>query len=60
VGAGDAFLAAMVLSLSRGDTDLDALAWGIAAGATAVGSLGTARIARDQVEAHWRALRQAG
>lgn len=59
VGAGDAFLAAMVLSLSRGESDRDALAWGIAAGAAAVASLGTARIARDLVETHWRALRQS-
>lgn len=57
VGAGDAFLGAMVLALARGATDRDALAWGIAAGAAAVASRGTARIARERVEEHWRHLR---
>ncbi len=59
VGAGDTFLAAMVLSLSRGESDRDALAWGIAAGAAAVASIGTARIMRELVESHWRGLRGA-
>jgi len=56
VGAGDAFLAGMVLSLSRGEPDRDALAWGIAVAATAVASLGTARVARDTAYQHWRRL----
>jgi 6-phosphofructokinase 2 len=53
VGAGDAFLASMVLSLSRGSTPPDALAWGIAAGAAAVEGVGTARVTRASVEARY-------
>lgn len=56
VGAGDAFLAGMVLSLSRGESDRDALAWGIAVAATAVASLGTARVAAETAQRHWRKL----
>ena len=56
VGAGDSFLAGMVLSLSRGESDRDALAWGIAVAATAVASLGTARSAPGAAIAHWRHL----
>lgn len=56
VGAGDAFLAGMVLSLSRGESDRDALAWGIAVAATAVASLGTARVAAETAQRHWTNL----
>jgi 6-phosphofructokinase 2 len=42
VGAGDSFLAAMVLSLSRGEPPREAFAWGMAAGAAAVMRPGTA------------------
>ena len=56
VGAGDSFLAAMVLSLSRGDPPATALAWGSAAGAAAVMSTGTAHPARGQIEALFRRL----
>lgn len=56
VGAGDSFLAAMVLSLSRGDPPETALAWGSAAGAAAVMSTGTAHPARGQIEALFRRL----
>ena len=56
VGAGDAFLAAMVLALARGATPAAALDWGIAAGAAAVAGVGTARLQRADVEARYRAL----
>jgi 6-phosphofructokinase 2 len=51
VGAGDSFVAAMVLSLSRGDPPPVALAWGSAAGAAAVMNTGTAHPVRAQIEA---------
>ncbi len=56
VGAGDAFLASMVLALSRGATADDALAWGIAAGAAAVACVGTARVSRSAVAAQYERL----
>lgn len=56
VGAGDSFLAGMVLSLSRGETDRDALAWGIAVAATAIASLGTARVTVEAARRHWARL----
>jgi 6-phosphofructokinase 2 len=51
VGAGDSFLAAMVLALARGDTPAEALGWGLAAGAAAVMATGTARPRRETIEA---------
>ncbi len=57
VGAGDAFLGAMVLSLARGDTPHEALVWGTAAGSAAVENAGTARVTRDAVVAAYRRLR---
>ncbi|MDE2576831.1 MAG: 1-phosphofructokinase family hexose kinase [Rhodospirillales bacterium] len=54
VGAGDAFLAAMVLALARGAAPAEALDWGIAAGAVAVAGEGTARVQRHEVTARWR------
>ena len=51
VGAGDAFLGALVLALARGATPAVALDWGLAAGATAVAGLGTARLTRAETEA---------
>jgi len=50
VGAGDSFLAAMVLTLARGGTPAAALAWAVAAGGAAVSGVGTARIERADVE----------
>lgn len=50
VGAGDAFLGALVLALSGGAPNREALAWGIAAGAAAVAQIGTARLDRPAVE----------
>ncbi len=56
VGAGDAFLAATTLALARGATPEEALAWGTAAGATAIACAGTARLRRADVEARYRML----
>jgi 6-phosphofructokinase 2 len=56
VGAGDAFLAAITLSLAGRATPLEALAWGTAAGATAIASAGTARLRRAEVEARYQDL----
>lgn len=42
VGAGDSFLAAMVLRMTEGAAPDDAFAWGVAAGTAAVCQLGTA------------------
>ena len=42
VGAGDSFLAGMVMALAVGRTPEDAFAWGIASGAASVTSPGTA------------------
>lgn len=50
VGAGDSFVAAMVLALSRGAAPPEALAWGMAAGAAAVSATGTAHPTRALVE----------
>ncbi|MFC0408047.1 1-phosphofructokinase family hexose kinase [Roseomonas elaeocarpi] len=50
VGAGDSFLAAMVLALANGRSVEDAFAWGIAAGAAAVSRSGTAHPERADVE----------
>jgi 6-phosphofructokinase 2 len=54
VGAGDSFVAGLVLGLARGLSHHDALALGIAAGATAVATYGTAQVTRDRVEEIYR------
>ncbi len=51
VGAGDSFLAAMVLALARGEAPREAFAWGMAAGAAAVMRAGTAHPRREDVVA---------
>jgi 6-phosphofructokinase 2 len=56
VGAGDTFLAGMVLALARGAAPEVALDWGIAAGTAAVAGVGTARISREDVTARYRSL----
>jgi 6-phosphofructokinase 2 len=56
VGAGDAFLAAATLALSRGATAAEALAWGTAAGAAVIACAGSARLRRGDVEARFRQL----
>ncbi len=50
VGAGDSFLAGMVMALSEGRPPADAFAWGVAAGAAAVTVPGTASPDRLLVE----------
>ena len=50
VGAGDSFLAGMVMALADGRTPEDAFAWGVAAGAAAVTVPGTANPERVTVE----------
>ena len=50
VGAGDSFLAGLVLGLARRQTPDEALRLAIAAGAAAVTSRGTARVTLQQVE----------
>lgn len=50
VGAGDSFLAGLVLGLSRGQRDHDALRLALAVAAAAVASEGTARIRRSRVD----------
>ncbi len=56
VGAGDSFLAAMTLALSRGEDPKSAFAWGMAAGAAAVMRPGTAHPRRADVEALRRTI----
>lgn len=56
VGAGDAFLAATTLALARCSSPADALAWGTAAGATAIACAGTARLHRSDVEVRYLEL----
>jgi 6-phosphofructokinase 2 len=59
VGAGDSFLAAMVLALSRGEAPREAFAWGLAAGAAAVMRPGTAHPRRADVGALRARIRPA-
>jgi 6-phosphofructokinase 2 len=56
VGAGDAFLAATTLALARGAVPAEALAWGTAAGATAIACAGTARLRRADAQARYQEL----
>jgi len=51
VGAGDSFLAAMVLAYARGAPDAEALAWAAAAGTAVVAHFGTAQVSREETEA---------
>ena len=57
VGAGDSFLAGLVLGLARGQPREEALRLAIAAGAAAVAGIGTARVQRAEVEALYRGSR---
>jgi len=50
VGAGDSFLAGLVLGLARQKPAVEALRFAIAAGAAALMGRGTARVTREQVE----------
>jgi 6-phosphofructokinase 2 len=56
VGAGDAFLAALVLGLARGLAQRQALALGVAAGSAAVVTYGTAQVRRADVDTLYRQL----
>jgi 6-phosphofructokinase 2 len=58
VGAGDSFLAALILALARGSDARDALAWGSAAGAAAVMRTGTAHPKREDVEELYLRMRE--
>jgi 6-phosphofructokinase 2 len=49
VGAGDAFLAGMVLALSRGAAPRDALGWGSACAAASVAQVSAARVSQGVV-----------
>lgn len=51
VGAGDSFLAGLVLGLAEGKSADHALNLALAAGAASVAQYGTAHVSRDQVEA---------
>lgn len=57
VGAGDSFLAGLVIGLARGLGDKEALALGVAAGAASVATYGTAQVSRAEVETLYRKLR---
>ena len=54
VGAGDSFLAGLVLGLARGESGSKALALGIAAGAASVATYGTAQVRRADIESLFR------
>lgn len=56
VGAGDSFLAGLVLGLARGASQREALALGIAAGAASVATYGTAQVRRAEVETLYRKM----
>ena len=56
VGAGDSFLAGLVLGLARGMSHRDSLALGISAGAASVTAYGTARVRRAEVETLYRKM----
>lgn len=57
VGAGDSFLAGLVLGLARGMSQRDALAFGVAAGAAAVATYGTAQVRPGDIEVLYRQAR---
>jgi 6-phosphofructokinase 2 len=56
VGAGDSFLAGLVLGLARGMAEREALALAVAAGSAAVTTYGTALVRREEVEVLFRQL----
>lgn len=60
VGAGDSFMAALVLRLAEGDSHEDALSWAIAAGATAVAGAGTADVDLKRVLERLQSISRPG
>ena len=56
VGAGDSFLAGLILGLARGLSHREALALGISAGAASVTTYGTAQVRRTEVETLYRKM----
>jgi 6-phosphofructokinase 2 len=50
VGAGDSMIAALTLALARGEPLVEAVRWGIAAGAAALNARGTQLASREDVE----------
>lgn len=58
-GAGDSFVAAMVLALARGEPPESAFAWGSAAGGATVAARGTAHARRGDVEALYAAMHRS-
>jgi len=55
IGAGDAFVGAMTLAISRGDHMDQALRWGVAAASATVGTKGTALCSADEARALFEA-----
>lgn len=60
VGAGDCFLAALVMGLATGQPPQQALRWGVAAGAAAVASYGTGQVRRAEIEHCLRRMTEDG
>jgi 6-phosphofructokinase 2 len=58
VGAGDSMVAAMVLSLSRGESASQAVKWGVAAGTAATMTDGTELCRKNDVEQIFRWIQQ--
>jgi 6-phosphofructokinase 2 len=56
VGAGDGFLAGLVLGLAHGLADREALALGVSAGSAAVVTYGTAQVQKANVDVLYREL----
>jgi 6-phosphofructokinase 2 len=58
VGAGDSFLAGLVLGMARGLSSEDALEFAMAVGAASVVTYGTAHVQRSDVEALYQSARK--